>query len=281
MSPPRVIVGIGEAALIEGDGDPRPGGLACDVALAAVSLGHRGVVVSRVGQDARGASLSRALADAGADVRHLQADPDMPTARFRYRPDGRPAPRNPDGAAFDQLQWDFDLEDLAREADVACFGPFAWRSGQARSETMRFLHAATAGMRVVDLANRPDAPDGETDLLRTHAAAACGLAEVAVADDAAVRVLLHDRSASAGADGLEAVRRRFALAAMIGVSPGDQWSLATAQGHASSTSPLDPGGIERMRRILEIVLALGAGRPGNEALRAACTRSSSAAAADR
>lgn len=277
MPQSRVIVGLGEAALVEGDDAPRPGGLACDVALAAVALGHRGVVVSRVGQDERGRTLLASLERAGAGIRYVQADPDLPTGRFRAREDGRPQPRTAEGAAFDQLQWDFDLEDLARETDVACFGPFAWRSGQARSESLRFLDLAAAGCRIVDLANRPIA-DGETvDLLRAHSTPALAIACGAVVDGPAVRTVLHDREAAADAAGLARLVDRCDLRFAIGIERpsgpnGDRSTMSAAVDGGASASrrrAVIGGGAARWRCTLAAALVLVDGGDADAALRAA------------
>ena len=54
-------------------------------------------------------------------------------------------------AAFDQLQWDFDLADVAQRADAVVFGALLRRSGQARSAVDRFLDECKRAVRVFDM----------------------------------------------------------------------------------------------------------------------------------
>jgi len=151
----RKIVGLGEAVLLERPQGGSAAGLAATVALAAVRLGHAGIVVSRVGQDAPGDELITMLGAGGADTTCLQRDPDLPTARIIERAIGPTVVRFTDApAAFDNLQADFDLEDVAQQADAVVYGLVARRNGQTRSEENRFLGACAAALKVFDLTNR-------------------------------------------------------------------------------------------------------------------------------
>lgn len=155
VSAPRTIVGLGELLQVRRAGSELPGGLAADAAMTASRLGHRGIPVSRLGQDEPGDSVRSALERAGVDVSHLQSDPDLPTGRLLVRTiAGRTTRSLDDLAAFDLLQWDFDLEDLARRADVIMFNALGRRHGQARSVIDRTLDFARQSLRVFDLTSR-------------------------------------------------------------------------------------------------------------------------------
>lgn len=155
MSRPLTIVGIGEIWTHPGPGGPRPEGLAADVPLAAARLGHRGVSVSRLGQDDPAHQLIQMLRAQGVDVDFLQSDPDLPTGRASAVRDGQPGQRRYDArAAFDMLQWDFDLEDVAHGADAIVFSLAARRHGQCSSTIDRLLTAAPQAVRVLDLGHR-------------------------------------------------------------------------------------------------------------------------------
>jgi len=145
----RVIVGVGEAFLAETSDREVPAGLALLVPMHAVLLGHTGIAVSRLGQDSSAELLLSALRDHGVDVGHLQSDPDLATARARLSDNGAIDRLDPH-AAFDNLQWDFDLQDVAQRADAVVFGALSRRSGQARSTTDRFLDACSRAVRVFD-----------------------------------------------------------------------------------------------------------------------------------
>jgi sugar/nucleoside kinase (ribokinase family) len=125
------------------------------------------------------------LRQAGADIGHLQTDPDLPTGRLTIRTLGGRTSRTLESrAAFDNLQWDFDLEDVGRQCDAVIFGELARREGQTRTTIDRFLTACRHAMRIYDLTNR----DG--DLLdRVMVTRALQFAEGLVLDEFALRIL--------------------------------------------------------------------------------------------
>ena len=184
MARRRVIIGIGEALLAEYPDREEPAGLAALVPLHAVLLGHEGIAISRLGQDRTADALVSALRERGVDVGHLQSDPDLATGRLLIRALGEPTLVDAH-AAYDQLQWDFDLADLAQGADAVVFGALIRRSGQSRSAMDRFLDECKAALRVFDLTNRAG-----PELNRGQALSGLRHAEVAVADDHAINSLL-------------------------------------------------------------------------------------------
>ncbi len=154
------IVGLGEALLMERPDGAQPAGLGASVAMRAVGLGHVGVVISRTGQDDAGTELTNLLDAAGVNTSHLQSDPDLPTGRVIVRATGEMIARHLDTrAAYDNLQWDFDLEDVAQQADGVVFSMLTRRSGQTRSEENRFLAACHGAIKVLDMTALDGAPD--------------------------------------------------------------------------------------------------------------------------
>jgi len=186
----RRIVGIGDALLLERGGDIVPEGLAIDVARWAQRCGHIGIPISRVGQDDRAARIIAALREQDIDVSHLQSDPDHPTARRVVRiVAGRAVPgagRLDQRAAFDNLQWDFDLLDVAQEADAVVFGMTAQRGGLSGSVIRRFLSECTGALRLLDLTDR-----AMDDFDRTQALRCLETANIAIVDERAVMTLLR------------------------------------------------------------------------------------------
>ncbi|MEE8155291.1 MAG: hypothetical protein V3T53_10105, partial [Phycisphaerales bacterium] len=75
MPRPRVIVAIGEALLAEFPDREEPAGLALLVPLYAKLLGHTGIAISRLGQDATAERLLALLQSQQIDASHLQSDP--------------------------------------------------------------------------------------------------------------------------------------------------------------------------------------------------------------
>ena len=188
MAKSRVIVGVGEAVLAETSDREVPAGLALLVPVHAVLLGHTGIAVSRLGQDPPAELLLSALRDHGVDVGHLQSDPDLATARARLGDNGGVVRLDPH-AAFDNLQWDFDLQDVAQRTDAVVFGALARRSGQARSATDRFLDECSRAVRVFDITGCSG--DG---LDRGHVLSGLRHAGVVVVDDASL-ALIHPGAA--------------------------------------------------------------------------------------
>ena len=83
MTGRRVIVGVGEALLAEEGDREVPCGLGLLVPIYAVLLGHEGIAISRLGQDAPASALLSRLRELGCVVTHLQSDPDLATGRVR------------------------------------------------------------------------------------------------------------------------------------------------------------------------------------------------------
>ncbi|MDX1683348.1 MAG: PfkB family carbohydrate kinase [Phycisphaeraceae bacterium] len=159
MSVQPTIVGIGEALFdrLPG-GDERLGGAPLNVAVAARALGAESFLVSRVGHDAEGEQIVQALAERGVPVTYVQHDPDHPTGwvDISFSPQGEPAYEISGSAAWDMLQFDPDLEPLARQCDAVCFGLLAQRTAQSRNTIHRFLAEARSAVRLLDVNRRAD-----------------------------------------------------------------------------------------------------------------------------
>lgn len=172
MSAGFTIVGLGEALFDVFPGGARLGGAPLNVAVHAHQLAQsagdpgsgpagdpggaargRGVVVSRVGQDDLGNRLLAEVAEHGMTTEFLQTDPDRPTGRVDVDTDleGNPTYDIALNAAYDNLQFDFDVEDLAVSCDAVCFGTLAQRDAQARNAIYRFLDTARTGGRAFRL----------------------------------------------------------------------------------------------------------------------------------
>jgi sugar/nucleoside kinase (ribokinase family) len=235
MSRQRVIVGIGEALLWESGGKLRPGGLAVQTAIGATQLGHQGVVVSRIGQDAAAEEVLRQLRALPVNLDALQSDPDLATGRLVERTIGQRTMRTlTSRAAFDNLQWDFDLVDVAQQADAVVFGQLARREGQSQSIIKRFLAECTGAIRLFDLTNRA----GE-EVDRIDARSGLELAEGLVADHAALKALApfwDGKDAHAAAS--EVLRSSASLAFVASVEVADGAHVMTIHaGEQTSRSP--------------------------------------------
>ncbi|MHC4106923.1 MAG: carbohydrate kinase family protein [Planctomycetota bacterium] len=186
MARQRVIVGIGESLVRESPAGEDPAGLAVLVPLYAARLGHVGIPISRIGQDETANTLLERLRTLEIDTSHLQTDPDLATGRLIIRSIGGKTVSTLDTrAAFDNLQWDFDLADVAQVADAAVFGALATRGGQTRSVVNRFLTECKTAVRLCDLTNRTG-----DELDREAVGSTLQGADAVIADRAALEALL-------------------------------------------------------------------------------------------
>ncbi len=151
------IVGLGEALFDVFPEAEMLGGAPLNVAVHAQQLGQprggAGIAVSRVGQDDLGQRVARELQDRGMDTSYLQTDPDHDTGRVYVGVDecGEPDYDIVGDVAWDWLQFDPDMEDLARRCDAVCFGSLAQRTAQSRNTIYRFLETAGRGIKLFDV----------------------------------------------------------------------------------------------------------------------------------
>jgi sugar/nucleoside kinase (ribokinase family) len=230
MARQRVIVGIGEALLCEYPDRVEPGGLAIQCAAHAVRLGQAGVVVSRVGQDRIADLLIAQLKAAGINTDHIQSDPDLATGRLIVRSIGGKTSRTlSPRAAFDNLQWDSDLEDVAQQADAVVFGMIGRRDSQSRSIIKRFLGECRSALRVFDITNRAtdaiDRLEGRTGL---------EYAQGLIADATALQALAPGWNGKDARDAAIGILRGSELSFVASVESADCNRMLTV--HASERS---------------------------------------------
>jgi fructokinase len=153
MPTSRTIVGIGEALFDVYPDEARLGGAPLNFTVHAHQLGNTGIVVSRVGQDDYGNRVIDELRRRSMPTDFVQTDPDRPTGTVLVDLDdkGEPSYQIVRNVAWDALQWDPDLETLARRVDAVCFGTLAQRDAQARNTIYRFLDTASHALRLFDI----------------------------------------------------------------------------------------------------------------------------------
>jgi fructokinase len=151
------IVGLGEALFDIFPDRQVLGGAPLNVAVHAHQLaqprGGRGVVVSRIGQDALGDALLADLRSRGMTTEYVQADPDRSTGTVYVdlADPARPVYDIVRGVAWDWLQFDPDAESLANQCQAVCFGTLAQREPESRNCILRFLTAAKRAVRLFDV----------------------------------------------------------------------------------------------------------------------------------
>jgi fructokinase len=162
------VVGLGEALFDVFPEAQILGGAPLNVAVHAHQLAQvragRGVVVSRVGQDDLGARVAEELANRSMTSEFLQSDPDHPTGEVFVSVDanGQPSYDIVENSAWDWLQFDPDVEDLARRTDAVCFGSLAQHNAQSRNSIYRFLDTCRpAAVKMFDVNLRLDFHDAQ------------------------------------------------------------------------------------------------------------------------
>ena len=154
------IVGLGEALFDIFPDRQVLGGAPLNAAVHAHQLaavrGGRGVIVSRLGQDELGKRAQNELTGRSISTEYIQMDPDHSTGKVHVTvdEDGQPDYEIVEHVAWDWLQWDPDLEHLARHCDAVCFSGLAQRQNQTRSSIHRFVTEAAQAVRLFDLTLR-------------------------------------------------------------------------------------------------------------------------------
>jgi sugar/nucleoside kinase (ribokinase family) len=237
MARKMVITAIGEALLVQRPDRIEPGGLALSMAIQAARFGHVGLPISRIGQDDLAADLCRLMDEHGLDRSHLQSDPDLNTGRLIIRTiAGRTQHRLDPRAAFDNLQWDFDLEDAAQRTDVAVFGALSSRSGQTRTVLDRFMVLCDSALCVVDLTNRGE----DQSLERAKLSALMVPADVAVVDAVALHSLVPSAPTEpqdSYREAVQALMRQAALSVVVTVAADEPLHVHTAEDVTSAAQP--------------------------------------------
>ncbi len=164
------IVGIGEIVWDVFPDGVRLGGATANFALGAATLGHDGIVVSRIGEDEAGRDIRNRFASGGLEARYLQSDGEHSTGMVEVElgENGAPSFVIHEDAAWDYLEFTPDLSALAQQTDAVCFGTLAQRAEASRSTIQRFVAGTPeTALRILDVNLRQlyyDATDLKTSL---------------------------------------------------------------------------------------------------------------------
>ena len=119
------------------------GGAPANVAVHAAGLCADAMMISAVGQDARGDEALQRLVDLGADTSAVARLADHPTGvvHVTVDSDGLPSYDIAAGSAWDCIPWSAAVERAAQRADAICFGTLAQRSPVSRATIRRAARA--------------------------------------------------------------------------------------------------------------------------------------------
>jgi fructokinase len=151
------VVGLGEVLWDLLPGGRKLGGAPTNFAYISTLLGDRGVVASRVGDDALGRDALERLKTLGVETSYVQLDHSHRTGTVKVQLDRQGQPRFVirEDVAWDFLSWSEGWKKLAHEADAVCFGTPAQRLPRSRRAIFQFLRN-TKAVRVFDVNLRQD-----------------------------------------------------------------------------------------------------------------------------
>jgi fructokinase len=137
---PKLIVGLGELLWDLLPGGKQLGGAPANFTVMSARLGNRGVIASRVGNDALGGEARSYLAPLPADLSYLQVDSEHATGSVSVTLlDGQPEYVIHQPVAWDFLDGTPEWLSLAQRADAVCFGTLAQRHHVSREAIHSFL----------------------------------------------------------------------------------------------------------------------------------------------
>jgi len=134
------------------------GGAPANFAYHVASLGHSGIPISRIGDDALGRETLAELENHDVSTKYISVDPIHPTGTVDAAIDdhGIATYTFPDNVAWDFLDFDVTTLSLAATADTLCFGTLAQRSEVSRKAIHSFLAAAPTALKIYDINLRQD-----------------------------------------------------------------------------------------------------------------------------
>jgi fructokinase len=160
----KTILAVGELLWDLLESGPELGGAPANFAFRVTSLGHRGLIASRVGLDPLGSKAVELLKARGMETTYIQRDFQVPTGTVEVKvdPRGEPDFHIVPNVAYDELQCPQELLNLAGEVDCICFGTLIQRSRRGRESLYTLLDASKCPLKVLDLNLRKNCYSEET-----------------------------------------------------------------------------------------------------------------------
>jgi fructokinase len=157
--PNKNILCIGEVLWDVFGESRKPGGAPLNVALHLNRLNNRVNVVSRVGDDEKGRALTDFVLSKGLNTNYIQVDRILPTSEVLVSLDkkGNASFEIVQPVAWDKLEFNSDLEMLAKKAGVIVYGSLASRNSYSRETIIKSLNKDA--IKIVDVNLRPPFTD--------------------------------------------------------------------------------------------------------------------------
>jgi len=158
------VVAFGEALWDLLPTGPVLGGAPLNFAYRVNSLGHRSIIVSRLGKDDLGAKVREQIVNLGMDDTCLQWDDAYPTGTvdIYFDEDKNPNYTIIDNVAYDYIESSTDLENIVKNADCLCFGTLAQRNTVSRQSLLSLLSIFSGKFALLDINLRKNCYSAET-----------------------------------------------------------------------------------------------------------------------
>ena len=158
------VVSFGEALWDLLPTGPVLGGAPLNFAYRMNSLGHRSIIVSRLGADNLGKKARRQIVSLGMDDTCLQWDDVYPTGTVKIYFDRN---KNPDytiidKVAYDHIEFSDTLETIVKSADCLCFGTLAQRNIDSRQSLQNMFSKFSGRFALLDINLRKNCYSAKT-----------------------------------------------------------------------------------------------------------------------
>lgn len=149
----HTVVGLGEALWDMLPSGKHLGGAPLNFAYIASLLGDRSLIATRIGNDALGEEIQHELTARGLDITAMQIDDALPTGTVDVTfSNGQPAYEIRKPAAWDNMQFSPEWQDIGGTCDALCFGTLAQREQASRATIKNLLaHTRPECLRVFDI----------------------------------------------------------------------------------------------------------------------------------
>jgi len=158
------VVAFGEALWDLLPTGPVLGGAPLNFAYRVNSLGHRSIIVSRLGKDDLGAKAREQIVTLAMDDTCLQWDDAYPTGTVEiyFDEDKNPYYNIIENVAYDYIEPSADLANIVKNADCLCFGTLAQRNTVSRQTLQSLLSKFSGKFRLLDINLRKNCYSDET-----------------------------------------------------------------------------------------------------------------------
>jgi fructokinase len=158
------VVSFGEALWDLLPTGPVLGGAPLNFAYRVNSLGHRSIIISRLGKDDLGEKAREEIVTLGMDDTCLQWDDAYPTGTVEISFD---EDKNPDytiieNVAYDYIEFSDNLQKIIKSADCLCFGTLAQRNTVSRQSLQGLLSNFSGRFTLLDINLRKNCYSGKT-----------------------------------------------------------------------------------------------------------------------